>query len=77
MESGIHSLASLFDQLGLDSSEEAIRLFITENSLSEGQLIHEASFWSTSQACFLRQALENDADWSELVDQLALLLRSA
>ena len=75
MESGLHSLRSLFDQLGLDSSEEAIRLFIAENSLSKGQLIYDAPFWNSSQSCFLRQALDSDADWSELVDQLALLLR--
>ncbi|TBT33456.1 DUF2789 family protein, partial [Vibrio parahaemolyticus] len=35
----------------------------------------EASFWTHSQAAFLKQAIEEDADWAELVDQLDVMLR--
>ncbi|MHC6803479.1 DUF2789 family protein, partial [Vibrio antiquarius] len=37
--------------------------------------LHEASFWTSSQATFLKQAIEEDADWAELVDQLDVMLR--
>ena len=37
--------------------------------------LHEASFWTMSQANFLKQAIEEDADWAELVDQLDVMLR--
>ncbi|NMU76583.1 DUF2789 family protein, partial [Vibrio parahaemolyticus] len=33
------------------------------------------SFWTMSQANFLKQAIEEDADWAELVDQLDVMLR--
>lgn len=77
MEPNIHSLSSLFDQLGLESSLEAMEQFISEHTFQDGQAIYEAPFWSQSQKNFLKQALECDADWSELVDQLAVLLKSA
>ncbi|WP_265588330.1 DUF2789 family protein [Chitinilyticum piscinae] len=34
----------------------------------------EASFWRPSQADFLRQALMEDSEWAEVVDELAVLL---
>lgn len=36
---------------------------------------HQASFWTQAQASFLREAIEEDADWVELVDQLDVMLR--
>jgi hypothetical protein len=36
---------------------------------------HQASFWTQAQASFLREAIEEDADWAELVDQLDVMLR--
>ena len=36
----------------------------------------DAPFWTPAQADFLRQALAEDADWSEEVDELAVLLQA-
>ena len=76
MESPIHSLASLFDQLGLDSSDQAIENFIDDHRPLEGRIeLHNADFWSVSQASFLKQEIDEDADWAEVVDQLDAQLR--
>jgi hypothetical protein len=39
-------------------------------SLPGGTRLHEATFWSTSQASFLRDALVLDAAWAPVVDEL-------
>ena len=76
METPIHSLVSLFDQLGLDSSVHAIEDFINRNkSLPAHVDLYMADFWNSSQASFLKQAKEEDADWAEIVDQLNAMLR--
>ena len=43
--------------------------------LAEAIELADAPFWSASQASFLREQLNKDADWAEVVDQLNLLLR--
>ncbi|ROS00233.1 uncharacterized protein DUF2789 [Sinobacterium caligoides] len=75
METPIHTISSLFDQLGLDSSTEAIATFIDGHVVPEGVRLSQASFWSESQAMFLQQAKDEDADWVEIVDQLDIMLR--
>lgn len=76
METHNHSLASLFDQLGLESSDQAIQNFIKENTpLPAIVELHQADFWSSSQASFLKQAKDEDGDWAEIVDQLDVMLR--
>jgi hypothetical protein len=76
MEKPIHSMASLFDQLGLDSSKKDINSFIAKHGqLAENIELHKASFWNTSQASFLKQTLDDDADWVEIVNQLDAMLR--
>jgi hypothetical protein len=76
MEAPIHSVVSLFDQLGLDSSKEGINEFITKNGKLSGNIeLHKASFWNISQATFLKNMLDDDADWAEIVDQLDAMLR--
>ena len=76
MESPIHSLSSLFDQLGLDSTDQAIERFIDDHRPLQGNIeLHETGFWSASQASFLKQEKDKDADWAEIVDQLDVLLR--
>jgi hypothetical protein len=76
METLNHSLASLFDQLGLDSSDQAIQAFINRNSpLAAGTALYQAVFWSPAQAAFLKQSTDDDADWAEIVDQLDAMLR--
>ncbi len=75
METPIHSLASLFDQLGLESSVQAIEKFINNHKPLPGNIeLYQASFWNNSQAIFLQQAKEDDADWAEIVDQLNAML---
>lgn len=77
METPIHSLASLFKQLGLEHEPAAIEAFIRHHSpLSERYELADAPFWSPAQAAFLREEILEDADWAEIVDQLNLQLRA-
>lgn len=76
MYTPIHSISSLFEQLGLGSSEEEMNAFIAANSpLPAVVKLHDAVFWNTSQQTFLRQMKQEDADWAEIVDQLDAMLR--
>lgn len=76
MHSPDHSLESLFLQIGLDNTDDAIEAFINSHKpLAHSVLLYEADFWNRSQAEFLRQSVEDDADWAIVVDQLDALLR--
>ncbi|GFO73658.1 hypothetical protein BJAS_P4584 [Bathymodiolus japonicus methanotrophic gill symbiont] len=76
MEASIHTLAALFDQLGLDSSDRTIHAFINKHKPLRGSVdLYQAEFWSPSQEAFLQQAKDADADWAEIVDQLNAMLR--
>ncbi len=76
MEDSIHSLKSLFDQLGIESTKDNINVFIHDNQpIPPNIKLHEANIWNNSQADFLNEAKELDADWAEIVDQLDALLR--
>jgi hypothetical protein len=76
MEAPIHTIVSLFDQLGLDSSEEGIQKFIEANSaLPANVRLDEAAIWNSAQASFLKQMVDEDADWVEVVNQLDTMLR--
>ncbi|PCI21854.1 MAG: hypothetical protein COB62_02475 [Piscirickettsiaceae bacterium] len=76
METPIHPLAALFDQLGLDSTDKAIDAFIGQHKpLSGGIELCNAGFWNASQASFLKQVKDEDADWTEIADHLDAMLR--
>jgi hypothetical protein len=76
MEMPTHTIVSLFDQLGLESTAEAMDAFINRNSPLPGNImLHEADFWNTSQASCLKEMKDEDADWAEIVDQLDAMLR--
>jgi len=76
MEQPFHPFHELFKQLGLDASPEGIKTFLQEHTPLSGDVaLYDASFWSPAQAEFLRQALEADSDWSEVVDALNAALR--
>ena len=76
MDTSPHTLEGLFDQLGLDSWEEAIQRFIDDHGDLDWDIpIAEAPFWTPGQREFLRDAVANDSDWAEIVDQLDNLLR--
>lgn len=71
MEKPVHSMSALFAQLGHASDEHSIARFIESKApLANGMLLHEAPFWSPSQAGFLHEAISQDADWAEIADEL-------
>jgi hypothetical protein len=67
-------MENLFLQLGLNNSEEAISEFISLHKLAKNTTLEQASFWSTSQAQFIKECLDFDSDWAEVVDQLNVQL---
>jgi len=75
MEATVHDITTLFAQLGEASDEASIGRFIeTHGPLPEALRLHEAPFWSVSQAHFLCEALFQDADWSDAADELNIML---
>ncbi len=75
MDTSSHSMQTLFDQLGLPSGSEDIERFIKQHRAKTGlDPLSKASFWSPSQATFIEQALAEDSDWAEVVDELSSLL---
>jgi hypothetical protein len=65
------SMGTLFAQLGEASDAASIVSFVTlHGPLAGGTALHEADFWSASQANFLRDALTLDAAWAPVVDEL-------
>jgi hypothetical protein len=76
MEPQAHTLSSLFGQLGLDAQITSIDKFITVNrTIPRNVELHEATFWNASQASFLKQMKDEDADWAGIIDQLDVMLR--
>lgn len=70
------SFKTLFDQLGLPSSQEDIEAFIELNRPLDAQIkLWEASFWTPAQAQFLREGIKDDADWAPVVDRFDARLR--
>jgi hypothetical protein len=76
MELDSHSLSSLFAQLGLPDEASAIERFIATHDLPHNVALAEAPFWTPAQAAFLREEIEDDADWAEIVDELNARLHS-
>ena len=77
MERPVHNMTNLFAQLGQADDEAAIVRFIeSHRPLPENVQLHEAAFWTPAQACFLREALIEDADWAEVADELNAGLRA-
>ncbi len=77
MERPVHNMSNLFAQLGQPNDEAAIARFIeSHRPLAEAIQLHEAPFWTASQAGFLREALLQDADWAEVADELNAELRA-
>ncbi|MGH6627330.1 MAG: DUF2789 domain-containing protein [Burkholderiaceae bacterium] len=74
MDTSHHDLNGLFSQLGLPGEPQAIDAFVAAHRLDAGMAVADAPFWSRAQAEFLREALADDAEWAEVVDELAMLL---
>jgi hypothetical protein len=71
MERVPYNMSSLFDQLGVVSDEQSIARFINGKAPLGGDVqLHEAAFWTASQAEFLREATLQDAEWVVIVDAL-------
>ncbi|WP_263265077.1 DUF2789 domain-containing protein [Pseudomonas sp. RIT-PI-S] len=70
MEDVHFTLESLFAQLGLGTTEEEIDKFIDEHQLPADVKVSEASFWSESQASFLKEAIQGDDEKAPWVDEL-------
>jgi hypothetical protein len=71
MEESQHDYSQLFMQLGLPSDRTSIETFIADHKgLPETTKLSAAPFWTQSQRDFLLKALQEDADWAPLVDQL-------
>lgn len=75
MEPVFHSMKALFEQLGLPCSDSEISAFIDRHVLAPETPLHEANFWNEAQARFLKDCIEEDADWAEVVDHLDAQLR--
>ncbi|MDT8385145.1 MAG: DUF2789 domain-containing protein [Gammaproteobacteria bacterium] len=76
MQHHFHNFSELFAQLGLGSSPEEIERFLYQHAPLAGDVaLPDAPFWSPTQAAFLREALAEDGDWSEVVDMLNVALR--
>ena len=65
-----HQFKELFDQLGLESTEDAINQFIENNALSDQEKLENAHFLNKNQKKFIKDELENDSDWCEIIDEL-------
>jgi len=71
MEQRTHSMSNLFAQLGQCNDPGGIVQFIEANRPLAGEVqLHKAAFWSPSQATFLQEAINDDADWAEVVEAL-------
>ncbi|MCW4151764.1 DUF2789 domain-containing protein [Halomonas sp. 18H] len=78
MEAYDHPFSELFDQLGLASDPEYIKRFIDHHAPIPGDTaLPDAACWNEGQSELLREALEADADWAEVVDHLDASLRKS
>jgi len=76
MDSTYHHFEDFFDQLGLQSDTCSIKFFIAQNSpLNNGTRLEDAPCWTASQATFLREKIQLDANWAGVVDQLNVAMR--
>lgn len=69
-----YSMADLFEQLGLESSPEAIDKFIGENQLPAEVSLIDAEIWNEKQRMFLQEEWKQDAVWVEVIDELNVRL---
>ncbi|UJF23398.1 DUF2789 domain-containing protein [Shewanella sp. OMA3-2] len=76
MDTTTTDLNHLFMQLGLAYEEHEVTAFIASHQIDKHTLLVDAPFWTTAQKTFLQEALNEDAQWSEVIDQLDVMLRS-
>lgn len=77
MERSNFTMHQLFAQLGQASDDAAMAGFFASHGPLAGNVrLHEACFWTPAQASFLHDALNDDAEWSEIVDALNVELHA-
>lgn len=78
MENFFHRFSELFAQLGLPTDVDSIRQFVERHApLDAAVRLEDAPFWNNTQATMLREEIQLDADWAEVIDQLNIALRAA
>lgn len=77
MDTTQHDINTLFAQLGLPNSYAHIDAFIASHVIEDTTLLQHACFWNESQQHFLAESLEQDSDWSEIIDELDTRLRQS
>ncbi len=70
LDTSEHTFRSLFMQLGLDSSNQAIAEFIHTHRLNGNESLDQAGFWTPGQASFIRECWLTDSDWVGTIEQL-------
>ncbi|WP_299199180.1 DUF2789 domain-containing protein [uncultured Amphritea sp.] len=77
MDRSTHTMNTLFEQLGMPGDDSYIDQFIRTHTLFSQQVkLSDATFWNDSQANFIKECLEADSDWSDVVDELNTRLHS-
>lgn len=77
MDKAIHRFSELFAQLGLPNDAVGIAAFLTSHrGMTDSVRLPDAACWTPAQARFLRESLQQDADWTGLVDQLSQALQT-
>lgn len=71
-----YNMNNLFAQLGLESSDEAIDIFIENNQLDKEEKLTEANIWNDRQRMFLTEEWKQDAAWVEVIDELNVRLHA-
>ena len=71
------TLENLFNQLGLDADRASIEQFVADHFLAEDVKLVEAPCWSTAQASFLKEKLDEDGPWALAVDELNVRLHES
>jgi len=76
MHAPAYTLNTLFAQMGLDDSDAAIESFIrTHGPVAKEIPIFAAPFWTSAQSALLKESVQSDSDWAEVVDRLDAQLR--
>jgi len=76
MHTPAYTLNTLFAQLGLDDSDQAIEKFISDHApIPETTSLPDAPCRNDSQKKLLEEAIAADSDWAEVVDLLDAQLR--
>ncbi len=72
----IYRLSTLFEQLGLPSTEEDMDAFIGAHQLPSDVSLAQADFWTPAQAGFLKEGWAADANWVDVIDELNVRLHA-